>query len=694
MTGPEWPQQQPFAQAPHDVGVGARPAWRRRRAVVLGGVGLVVALVAGLVLWLSWPTGSENLGGTVASALGAPPTEVGAAAADALQAWPAVQLTVSYQPGVFGEQDPPVTEADLTVTADGQAAGTLREPEAGSADAAWSGGQLYLRGDPEFWAQQDPQYANVLTSAGRWVKPKKRSGYSMLGSFGVDAGTMTPKALAGLVRQVSSDPDVQRDGPWQTPEGHPATAYTARGWTVLIGDEAPHPVLALGGDPYAGDSPVHPAAWRPAGPMVAGTAVYRPLQADDPDGNDTRPYVSLAPRQAAQDKADATRSAVASASTEAVTDDGAGRLGGQPAPSGPEFEINELTPSACSAPTCTHTVEVTNSGGQAADATLYTNDPGDPGAPSPLGTLAPGQSKEVTFTHANLARGTGGTVRYTVSCWVYSSALYGPNPDVTERLRARGLQPDKQSELSSIDAPLRPAATRLLDAMTKDVPPSDPGAEKVNASALKALNSANRSSQLPLWDKVVDSGRLQNPGDLRRRVSEAGAPGQLGKRRQLEHLVHLLQTDPTARVWYDGNYTADDGKQYHADEIYTGTDDGKPVKRCVQVKSSKSLRHLAQNMREGAEQLNRLKDGSDENCPPGFERVLVIELEPSVGPGMMYGGIRPALEAFFKDKRSQQARQSLCGGPSRTSLVDRLVIVNAAGTHQWTDLGKTLGIPC
>jgi hypothetical protein len=273
---------------------------------------------------------------------------------------------------------------------------------------------------------------------------------------------------------------------------------------------------------------------------------------------------------------------------------------------------------------------------------------------------------------------------------VYSSALYGPDPDVTERLRARGLQPDQQSELSSIDTPLRPAATRLLDAMTKDTPPSDPGAEKVNASALKALASANRSGQLPLWEKVVDSGRLQNPGDLRRRVSDAGAPG---KRRQLEHLVQLLRTDPTARVWYDGKYTGDNGKPYQADEIYTGTDNGEPVKRCVQIKAVKGLRGLAQNMREGAEQLNGRKDGSDENCPPGFERVLVIELENSVGPGMAYGGIRPALEAFLKDKRSQQARQNLCG-PDRTTLVDRLVIVNAAGTHEWTDLGRTLGIPC
>ncbi|SFW79969.1 hypothetical protein [Amycolatopsis australiensis] len=98
-------------------------------------------------------------------------------------------------------------------------------------------------------------------------------------------------------------------------------------------------------------------------------------------------------------------------------------------------------------------------------------------------------------------------------------------------------------------------------------------------------------------------------------------------------------------------------------------------------------------MRDGAEQLNGRKNGSDEKCPPGFERVLVIGLEPSVGPGMMYGGIRPAVEAFLKDKRSQQARQNLCG-PNGTDLVDRLVIVNAAGTREWTDLGKTLGTPC
>jgi hypothetical protein len=149
--------------------------------------------------------------------------------------------------------------------------------------------------------------------------------------------------------------------------------------------------------------------------------------------------------------------------------------------------------------------------------------------------------------------------------------------------------------------------------------------------------------------------------------------------------IHVLHTGKP--------YLDDHGKPYQADEIYTGTDNGKPVKRCVQIKAIKSLGKLGANMREEAEQLNGRKDGSDENCPPGFERVLVIELENSVGPGMAYGGIRPALEEFLKAKKNQQARQNLCGS-DRTRFVDRLVIVNAAGTHEWTDLDKTLGIPC
>lgn len=651
---------------------------RRRLLVAAAAAALVLAVVVG---YLVWPTDSVGAG----SAETASPAEVGAAAADNLAAWPAAALSVSYSPAQSAEDEAPVIEGDLTVTADGKAAGTLREPESGTAQAAWSSGNLYLNGDAEFWAAQEPQHAHDLSAAGRWVKPEKRSGYYMLDSFGVDAATLTPKALAELARTVTADPSVQQDGPQAVADGRTATAYTAGDWTVLIEDAAPHTVLGLGGNPHARESTIHPAVWRPATPITAHAAVHRPAQ-NEPDDLYSNPYLSVRPRPADPAKAAAVPSTVAGAAA-AATEPGADP--DEPAgEKGPDFQVDEVTPALCDKPTCVHTFQVTNAGGQAADATLYTNDPGSPGQPNPLGTLKPGESRPVTFTHGNLA-GPGQTVNYTVNVWVYSAALYGSDPEVPTRLRDRGLEPGRQSELSSVDAPLRPAATRLLDAMTRPVPPSDPGAGNINASALKALDNANRLGRLPLLAKVVESGRLQNPDDLRRLVAENNTPG---KYRELEQVAHLLEADPTARVWFNGKYPAPDGEQYKADAIYTGTENGKPVRRCVQIKTTTGEGSLTRNMRDGAEQLNGQKTNSDENCPPDFERVLQAYLEPTVGEAL-HDATRPALEAYFKDKRRQQFRQNLCDENGKPR-VDRLIVINSTGVHQWTDLKNSLGVPC
>ncbi|MCR6481538.1 hypothetical protein M8542_01785 [Amycolatopsis sp. OK19-0408] len=653
------------------------PEQRRRLVIAAAAVALVLALVVG---FLVWPTDSREAG----SASTASPAEVGAAAADALAAWPAAALAVSYWPSQSAEDETPVTEADLTVTADGKAAGTLREPEVGTAQAAWSSGDLYLNGDAEFWAAQEPQRAHDLSSAGRWVKPEKRSGYYLLDSFGVDAATLTPKALADLVRAITSDPSVEQAEPQPVEGGRTATAYTADDWTVLIEDAAPRTVLGLGGNPHSSESTVHPAAWHPTTPAIARPAVLRPAQ-DEPDDHYSSPYLSVRPRPADPAKAAEVPSTVAGAASAATPP---GPDSGESATKkGPDFQVDEDSPALCDKPTCVHVFQVTNAGSEAADATLYTNDPGSPGQPNPLGTLKPGESRSVTFSHGNLAR-PGQTVNYTVNVWVYSSALYGPDPEVPTRLRDRGLEPDKQSELSSVDAPLRPAATRLLDAMTRSVPPSDPGAGNINASALKALDNANRLKRLPLLAKVLDSGRLQNPDDLRRLVAENNT---IGKYRELEQVAHLLQADPTARVWFNGKYPAPDG-EYKADAIYTGTENGKPVRRCVQIKTGLGERSLTRNLRDGAEQLNGQKTDSDELCPPGFERVLQVYLEPTVGVAL-HDATRDALEAYFKDKRRQQFRQNMCDENGKVR-VDRLVVINSVGVHQWTDLRNSLGIPC
>lgn len=101
-------------------------------------------------------------------------------------------------------------------------------------------------------------------------------------------------------------------------------------------------------------------------------------------------------------------------------------------------------------------------------------------------------------------------------------------------------------------------------------------------------------------------------------------------------------------------------------------------------------------MKDGAEQLNgeHTKGSGNrppENAPPGFDRVLQINLEPSVGPVFFNAG-KADLAKFLRSPRYVQARENLCK-PNGDDRVDRLVLVNAAGTHEWTDLTE-IGVHC
>lgn len=245
----------------------------RRRLVALAVAGL---LVLGSVGYVLWPGGSGRSANGNAAAHAT-------AAAQALSVLPAVQLSMVYDPG----QDGTLTQADLTVTAAGQATGTLHEPDAGSSDLAWNAGQLYLKGDAAFWGTQSPLYDFDVSASGHWVAPQKRDGYYLLDNFAVDVGTLTPASLGSLVKQVTSDPTAVR-GDAGSFGGRPATSYTAGDWTVLVASTAPYTVLGIGGTPHD-SGPVRSAAWTaPVHSTKVVDAGFRSsvLPTDDPGTGD------------------------------------------------------------------------------------------------------------------------------------------------------------------------------------------------------------------------------------------------------------------------------------------------------------------------------------------------------------------------------------------------------------------------
>ncbi|WP_261958073.1 DNA/RNA non-specific endonuclease [Streptomyces nigrescens] len=641
-------------------------------------MGVALMVLASLV-YVVWPSGS---GGSdrEASISHVSPAHRGASAARALSALPAVNLSTAYAPA----EHRPVTHANLTVTASGQASGTLSEPVAGKSAIAWSGDRLYLKGDSDFWAQQDPLYGTDLTSSGHWIAPKKRYGYYMLDSFGVNAGSLSPKSLAALVTQVTSDPEtVQQDA--GTIEGRKAISYTAQGWTVILASKAPYTVLAIGGEPHQ-EGPVKSAAWHTArhatdGAQPAGRrAVVVPADYSDSDYSS---YLLMVPKPATNEQTTAVRSTATEAASAAVPPATSSEVVSKSM--GPNFTITNNSGYLCTTNPCSYSFTVTNSGDEAGAATLYLSLPAVPDQPHPLGTLQPKQSKQVNGSRPNIAP-PGKTVRHTDYAWVYSSAEYGPDPKVGSRLHARNLRPGDVS----VGTPLKPAAAKLLDLMTKDSPATDTGA---GDKAVDALNGANNQGELPDLAAIAGSGRLENPEDLRENLPTTD---QVDNRRALQQVAQLLKSDPQARVTWAGPYKVD-GKTYRADYLYTTTRQGQKIKRAVRAKTVRSLEQLGPQMSLGAEQLNGERPGSgnakSEKAPPGFERVLQINLEPAVGPLFALASTADLEKFLSTGQQFRQARESLCerngGGPR----VDRLVIVNESGTHQWTN-PRRLGARC
>ncbi|MER8185986.1 hypothetical protein [Kitasatospora sp. NPDC094015] len=639
---------------------------------------LALMVVLGLVLW---PDGGSG-----------PAVETRAqaqahaqAAAQAMEVLPAVELSAVYVP----EQGAAATRAQLTVTAGGQATGTLQGPASGKADLAWSGDRMYLKGDAEFWAQQEPLHGHDLTSSGHWVAPEKRSGYYMLDSFGVDAGSLTPKALATVVRQIVSDPAVVvEDAGLQG--GHRVNSFTGRTGTVVVTAAAPYEVVALGIDPVDA-GPVRTAAWHPpvgSRSAAAGPGVTRAGYGDD-DGDPYQPYLFLGPKPATAGRAatvgsDAAGAAAASVPPASVEEAAAS--------DGPGFTVDIGGPDLCEADPCPYTVTVTNQGDQPAEAVLHVSFQGGPAQVYPLGTLAAKESKQVGGSNPNAARGTNSTVTVTYDAWVYSPASYGPDPAVADRLRARGLDPRE-----IVTPPLRPMVAMLLDAFTRGTAENDTTA---NDAAKDLLTKADDHGHIPLAADLVSSGRMQNVKDLPGLMQKAYSANNPGGVRELENAWQFIRNNPDYNVVVDGSYSVG-GATYKADMFALPAGGGTAGAASIQMKTvqSKRSKNVADAVELGAKQLTGEggvsgADNLPDNSPPGFKRILQLTVEP--GLAELFGKFKSDLEYdLFNLRKWAAVRNALCenraGGDDLR--VQRLIIVNGSGVAVWDNLPDLCAVP-
>ncbi|MFI7102425.1 hypothetical protein ACIBK8_24065 [Streptomyces sp. NPDC050161] len=649
----------------------------QRKGLLLSVAAFVVVLAVALTVTF-WPRGSS---GGPDGAGGASPADArarGESAAQVLGKLPGLRFSAVYAPS-GGE---PVTRAEMTVTAQGEATGTLRAPVTGKAAMAWSGDQLYLKGDDDFWAQQSPHYGNDLTSSGHWVKPEKRDGYYMLDSFGVNAGSLTPKSMAAVVRQVTSDPSVVQEDAG-TRGGRRVTSYTAQNRMVVLTSDAPYTVVAVGINP-ADTSPIETAAWHSSVSSRMQSAGQRIVPAASGDDSDIyNPYLFTVPKPATDKQTAAAHTAAAQAADAAVppasTEEAV-------ADKGPDFTVTSNDPSLCTTKPCSYSFSVTNKGDEAAEATLHVRFPGTPDRTHPLGMMQPHETKEVGGTRPNIAR-PGETVRHTDYVWVYTAAVYGHDQELAKRLQARELDPANMSYAAA----LKPKIAKLLDLMTQGTAVDD---TKANENAVEAISSANHRGQLPLLAAIAESGRLSNTKDLAGNVIKAYKADNPGDMRVLEQIAHLMKTDPNAKVIYDGPYEIN-GVRYKTDYMVISRTGGEEVKKAFQVKTVRSKRNLPENVNKGGEQLNgeggasSKDDSGPESAPPGFKRVLQINVEPSF-TDLFQKSTADLENLLFETRKFAKVRENLCKQrkDGKGPRIEQLIIVNGAGTHAWDDLTK------
>ncbi|MBC8091383.1 MAG: hypothetical protein H7Y15_05470, partial [Pseudonocardia sp.] len=356
------------------------------------------------------------------------------------------------------------------------------------------------------------------------------------------------------------------------------------------------------------------------------------------------------------------------------------------APAPAAFAVTVAGAPCVDIPVCTVTATVTNVGGSPAGATVFVS--GTPGLPQTsraLGPIDPGATRSAPFRFGNPTpsspTGRTDTVAIPLRALVHSAALHGPDPSLVDRLDQRGIGPTQQQVLRDLGPPYQPIALRVLDLMTTHAPVTD---RAVNDAGLAALDNAIAMDLLPELAAIEASGRLRNPEDLARRVTDVGVEtggagdreDQIGIRRAVEHVAEILRNDPSAEIIYDGVHVdRATGGRYTTDVIDVANTTSYQVARVGRSSVTAAVLAAAAQF-EGAGGPD--ERGARELAPPGFSRTTIVFLEP---PSRYMSVSKEDLTRSLG--RLPEMAEALCS-PSGRPRTDELAIVNSRGIHRWS----------
>ncbi|MRH92796.1 hypothetical protein GFY24_36175 [Nocardia sp. SYP-A9097] len=603
------------------------------------------------------------------------------AAADLLAKAPALSMRVVYS-DVDGRQ----VSGDVVVTSERDTAGVITDPVGGRADLVATADRSAVQGDSDFWARRAPKKAGQLRN--QWVRPNRGS------EFPVDIpSTLNPTSLADFVRSLSDAATV--DGDIEVIDGKRVRTLVSGGWTAALSTED-GALLWLSG-------PVRPG-WgvRPAGVQIdlgtettVGPKPAAPLI--DPVDNDADlPHISIAPAPTeagpTKDRVDKVLPPAAAPSTvpqapKAMPNEN------DPAPF-IDFKISGNTPD-CWTPTCSWTVTVTNTGNTAGDATVIASaTPGMATQEISLGVIAAGASATtppMTFANPTPKPGPGqtNTIRIQYAASIFSTARDGSDDgafrDARQRITAQNGDPKR---LLVADSTLMPDIWRAFLQMT-DHAPAD---TVVLESAIEAVDTAVGKELLPEVSALVKSGRLQNPQDLPKQISDAVKANNDGRLYEIQRAARLVRENPTARVILDGylemvNPATGQQEKYGADILDTANRIGYQLKVVTGPR-------VPANINDAIDQLNGVKGRNDQtgvwqNAPPGYQKVVEIHVDPQSAR------FSNSDKAWIENTLRYAQNLQLCG-PDGIPRVDLLIIENSRDTFQWRkeEFGAVFGSPC
>ncbi|GAB3810467.1 hypothetical protein GCM10027605_48760 [Micromonospora zhanjiangensis] len=434
-------------------------------------------------------------------------------AADRIRSAPAVRVGVAYR-----DAGGHIIIGQFTVTGDNLVSGTVTDPQGGRADLVARAGTSAVRGDADWWARRSPKQIRAIT--GQWVRPEPGVAFP----FDI-AALLNPTALARRIDALAGAAHRPDQNTEDATDDQIRTVVSGD-WTALLDTSKDRKLRWLGG-PLDPSLVIQPAAYHhndnhstdivpashsrpttPGRPAPVVPARYDPIAIP--------PYVAITPEPTGSDAASTTQTAVAKILPEASPGTASG-----PQPPGPvaqrtvkpgyaTFDL-EWTAQDCNTPTCTWTVTVTNTGTAPGTGVLYASaTPGMPLLTFPITLPASGTFVTPPMTFPNPApviKGKNTQITVSYSAWVHNSS-FGPDPALPQRLDDRGINPNT---LTPIDPGYETSRLNLLDQMIGHLPKGD---TSLATPAINAVDTAIQAGMLPELKAIADSGRLENPADL------------------------------------------------------------------------------------------------------------------------------------------------------------------------------------